>query len=226
MAIIIGDVHGQADKYFKIVQEAHKQNIQTIQIGDLGFKDTYKKLQYKFEHYKIPSEKHVAILGNHDDYDSPPKFSLTSYGNFTKFDVPFFYVRGAYSIDWRSRVPGVSWWANEEIDIQQSWACVDLYKKVRPEVVISHDCPLSVYFFLMSHHYADKSRTNQLLSAMFDLHKPKFWFFGHHHMDKQFKFAGTTFTCLNELSVIQIKKLEDRYELSDILPYNHHKQEK
>ena len=66
------------------------------------------------------------------------------------------------------------------------------------------------------------SRTNQLLQALYDIHQPKRWIFGHHHVDMMMLYdkgevkmtsqqvvAGTEgdytiFQCLDELSYIDI----------------------
>jgi UDP-2,3-diacylglucosamine pyrophosphatase LpxH len=56
-----------------------------------------------------------------------------------------------------------------------------------------------------SQHEWDKSKTRQALDRMFEIHKPKLWIHGHHHMNLMRDIEGTRFVCLDELSFIDIE---------------------
>ncbi len=62
-------------------------------------------------------------------------------------------------------------------------------------MVISHDFPSSAAerMFRMVHK---PSRTSQALQRMFEIHRPKFWYGGHWHINKTIRFKNCVFTCL------------------------------
>ena len=55
----------------------------------------------------------------------------------------------------------------------------------------------------------DSSRTRQALDAMFDIHKPDLWLFGHWHDSQDRNVMGTRFICLNELEYKDIEIGDD-----------------
>jgi hypothetical protein len=55
--IIIGDVHTKVSKYFEIV----KDNDESIQVGDFGFKTSHDWFINNMD-----SNKHKIVFGNHD----------------------------------------------------------------------------------------------------------------------------------------------------------------
>ena len=75
----------------------------------------------------------------------------------------------------------------------------DLYCKIKPEIVISHDCPDFIRSSLFDIPYQEGSITSQLLEQMFDFNKPKAWYFGHHHYSITDNIKKCKFQCLNEL---------------------------
>jgi predicted phosphodiesterase len=48
------------------------------------------------------------------------------------------------------------------------------------------------------------TRTGLALQAMFEIHQPEVWLFGHWHINKVQKIGATNFICLAELSFIDI----------------------
>ena len=76
---------------------------------------------------------------------------------------------------------------------------------MKPEIVISHDCPASVVPEFMTNDWKlEKSFTGLVLNTMFEIHQPKTWIFGHHHNSKTVTKNGTEFICLDELSYMDI----------------------
>jgi hypothetical protein len=134
-----------------------------------------------------------------------------------------FFVRGAWSIDYKYRVRGVSWFFEEELNNQQCEDALALYKKTKPDFVITHCAPQSVMKWLHL-GYSDgtiiPTKTNTLLQDMWEYHRPKIWVFGHYHQDfsKTLPVVAmgdaddidtTLFICLNELSALCFdRKLE------------------
>jgi hypothetical protein len=170
----------------------------SICVGDFGF-------QYEWDWLfkNVDSNKHLINPGNHDyapyfDY----KWSTGDYRVIPYKNSCIFTVRGAWSIDRVYRTEGIDWFANEELNYKQGLECFDLYALVKPEVVISHDCPHQIRKYLFG--IDEKSNTSNLLQAMFDQWKPKLWIFGHHHQSKKCKNGRTQFICLSELETLEI----------------------
>jgi predicted phosphodiesterase len=203
---IIGDVHGHFPEYINLAKEAEF----SIQLGDLGF--DYAPM------VNLDPEKHRVIGGNHDNYTSiddkfvkqPPHF-LGDYGVHT---VPgfgeFFYVRGGRSIDQASRIEGISWWQEEQISYSKALDAIEQYEEIKPDRVLSHECPASVIDSLAGFKTWDgepilPSMTARMLERMFFLHKPKLWLFGHHHKAFDATIEGTRFVCLPELGFLDFE---------------------
>lgn len=202
---IIGDVHGHYDPYRLIAQDAEY----SLQVGDLGFEyDILKKLD---------PEHHKVLAGNHDNYDKwgTEKFihmqSGHWLGDYGVHTVPgfgdIFFVRGGFSIDWRYRTEGRSWWKDEEMDMSTLQKAIDLYIEVKPDFVVSHECPGELIDAVFGAKMWDgewlrPSRTARALDAMWGNHSPKMWVFGHHHKAVTEEVRGTTFRCVPELGFV------------------------
>ena len=207
---IIGDVHGFYDAYIPIAQEADY----SLQVGDMGF--DYRPIEI------LDGYHHKFIMGNHDNYDNHPLNALTLWGNdgFSKAGFRFFYVRGGFSIDWRLRQSNYlktglkSYWDNEELSMEEMYQCLLYYKQTKPDFVITHECPRSISKRVGDNEILRRfgynpetfsTRTSELLEAMFQAHQPKRWIFGHYHRDWNDEINGTHFTCLDELSYMDME---------------------
>ena len=228
---IIGDIHGERDCYRKLIENIPY----TIQIGDF---------EYEFDwllREGISQERHRFIGGNHDNYDNAPH-SPHYMGDFGVYTVPefgdIFFVRGAWSIDHRARrahtvydrgrVLHANYWPDkEELSINEAMEALKLYKKVRPNFVIAHECPLSILGhvtnpdFAYSFGYKEpliRTKTNQLLQAMIDFHRPKTFVFGHYHKNFDTVIDGTRFICAN---ICQGVDFPVDYQRTEYVPVNH-----
>lgn len=198
---IIGDVHGKYRRYHEIIREKDRYPY-TIQLGDFGFKyDTLKNVDHT---------KHVILGGNHDNYDicyNYPHF-LPDYGYMVNFNgIDFFYYRGAYSIDRQYRTVGIDWWENEQVNIDNFTKARELYRTIKPNVVITHDCP----DFLASIYVGPTGKifeniTSWALGELWRIHQPKLWIHGHWHFSKTTKYGDTNFICLDELEPYRLTK--------------------
>lgn len=205
----IGDVHGKTDQYQKKLRQKY-QGQTTFQIGDMGigFSGTPGL------HSDImTSGDHRWIRGNHDD---PVKCRQTvGYAGDYGFDekLNLFWLAGAFSIDYIFRVPGRSWWADEEMSYPELVAAVNLYEQVKPKYVATHEAPTEAAHWMLTQVLGGfrteklecgNSRTSVALQSMFQIHQPTEWVFGHYHADKSFIWKGTKFTCVPELGVYTI----------------------
>jgi predicted phosphodiesterase len=202
---IIGDVHGHIENYVYLINSLKKCDM-SVQLGDMGFKDSYEQLQKAHDFYNIPKGKHRFIGGNHDDYDHRPDQMYSDFGALDLNGKNCFFIRGAESVDNHHRKEGVSWWAAEQLTYKQSMAAIDLYASIKPDIMFTHDCPTALLmFYLTNPMKGEGNSTNELLQQCFDIHKPKFWYFGHHHNTKVVEYKGTIFHCLDELSYIDLE---------------------
>lgn len=204
---IIGDMHqtyGQS--YFPIIKDCEY----SIQLGDVGF--DYKPLD------KLIGTNHVHFRGNHDSYNKSHPQNLGDFGIF--FNKSIFFVRGAWSIDWKYRTPGFDWFEEEQLSQEVlDWAFEE-YCKVKPKIMLSHELPYSILPFMnLSLGFAQSfgynsnaipTRTNLALDKMLQFHKPNMWFAGHYHQDFNRVIDGTHFMCLTS-DVINYPNCKQRF---------------
>lgn len=191
---VIGDVHGNYDKYLEIIEESDF----SVQLGDMGL--NYDKI------FDV-SMNHRFIPGNHDNYDNLPNNAFQSdYGQISLGHLDFFYIRGAYSIDKASRLIGISWWEQEEIKMDSAIQLIETVEFMQPRYILSHDCPeICLKEGVATNKYKrHPSFTTQMMSEVWKAHKPEFWLFGHHHKNWDKTIEGTRFIGINELSSVDI----------------------
>lgn len=195
---VTGDVHGWTKEYLAIVKDVPY----SVQLGDHNFDYTHMNV--------LDPACHKIVGGNHDNYEKIVKcphylgdFGLVNLGGLT-----FFFIRGGYSVDRKYRIPGVSWWAEEEIPWVDGMKCVELFKQEKPALVLSHECPYicANHGVLTNSWKIEPSKTSQILQACWDAHHPAMWIFGHHHNNGWIKMIeGTEFQCLGELEYIDLE---------------------
>jgi len=217
MITVIGDVHGKFDQYYNIVKDCEY----SVQIGDFGFNSAWNKLHY----VGLSPDNHKVLAGNHDCYDTCPhsKFYLGNFGVHTLNGVTFFYIRGGLSIDRVYRVgeelggSSKTWWSQEELNLKEMLACMDLYKSIKPDIVISHVPPSVICNKIHGNkhnilqkfkfHVGFQENTALLGDQLLEIHRPKYWCAGHHHVSYCEKYMGTVFQGLAELQSTQIRSV-------------------
>ena len=200
MITLIGDLHGKYEKYHRILSR-QEENPYTLQVGDFGFRyDTLKN---------VDSTRHLILPGNHDNYAACynyPHF-LGDYGYTSLNRIEFFYYRGAYSIDRQYRTIGIDWWENEQVNIDQFMKARELYRSIKPEVMITHDCPQDIALQMLEPgQRVYENITSWALQELYNIHQPKLWFFGHWHRSVKIQHGNTQFICLNELETYTLTK--------------------
>ena len=213
---IIGDIHGKIYDYrsYALVTGVRGRQIvqpeRSIQVGDfgIGFFSPFwheKEIEWQKEH-----PQHRFIRGNHDD----PELCKTMPGYIEDGTVEgdVMFVGGAWSIDFAWRTPMVDWWPGEELSVEELDKLVTKFGQTKPRVMITHDCPTSVAWemFLskglgLGDNKQIKTRTGEALQAMFEIHQPELWVYGHWHNTRKQEINGTTFQCLGELDHIDVE---------------------
>ena len=135
----IGDVHGKWDRYEDLVVGCES----TVQVGDFGVGFRKGHGGFSAPPERIQLDNHRFIRGNHDNVEvcqTIPGFIFD--GTVDNFDdISVMYVGGAYSIDFPYRTEGVDWWRTEENSYQDLMGFLDTYESVKPNIMITHDCP-------------------------------------------------------------------------------------
>lgn len=207
---IIGDVHGKTGLYKRLVRSMPPGQ-KSFQVGDMG-------VGFKGVKVYPMSQDHRWFRGNHDNPEKCRKNPnyLGDYGYLPEYSL--FWLAGAFSIDRIWRTEGVSWWQDEELSYEELSKAIDLYEKVKPRYVISHETAAKagkiMLLELEGAYYSEKlectgSRTAEALQMMFDIWKPEEWVFGHYHLSTTFNFQGTKFTCVPELGVYDLEVERD-----------------
>lgn len=197
----IGDIHGKWWAYKKIIEALKGPS---IQVGDFGF--GFNELDRVVPPYW--DMRHRFIRGNHDCPEKCQKH-LNYLGDYGVTDDGIFFVGGAYSIDRTWRIEGVSWWWNEEIQYHHYDTIIHTLEQVKPDIMVTHDCPKDIARRLPGMHANGKidmpNRTcDVLMPALLEAHRPKLWVFGHYHESFDEVIDGTRFVCLKELEVREL----------------------
>lgn len=202
--IFIGDTHGKTGQLANLV-EGLPGEIAKFQLGDMGL---------GFRGVSLPKLSNFRFIrGNHDSPQLCQAHPCYAGEWGYSPEEKLFFLGGAWSIDWAMRVPGVSWWEDEELSLAQLESAVQDYLKAKPRMVATHECPtkaarpllqdlLGPYFEAKAQ--CSESRTAHALQAMFDQHQPEHWVFGHYHISKDFELNGTQFHCVPELGVKEL----------------------
>ena len=120
------------------------------------------------------------------------------------------FIGGAVSIDKAWRREGYSYWPDEECSMTDLYQFVDKYVEVRPEIMVTHECPEDLAKVMVQHVRNDKlnpewsSRTRQAFQSMWSCHSPRLWIFGHWHWHFEAVVGDTRFICLPELAHVDI----------------------
>ena len=195
---ILGDVHGKYRHLHEIIREKDRHEY-IIQIGDLGF--DYATLD------NVDPYKFKIVSGNHDNMDKIihiPHY-LGDYGYTTVNGVSFFFYRGAYSIDRQYRTVGIDWWEDEQLSIDQFMKARELYRQIKPDIFLAHDCPdFMVPQYIGPYAKRYENITGWALGELYKIHEPKLFIHGHYHVSKTTQYGDTKFVCLNELETYEI----------------------
>lgn len=194
--VFIGDIHGNTKLVTKLGNRFRDANV--IQIGDFGVGFNPNKIDPP----QLP-ENCRFIRGNHDNPASckmSPHWIQDGHTEITDNGTKIMYIGGAYSIDKEWRTPGLDWWEDEECSIEQLYSLYDQYLEFKPDVMVTHDGPMSVLYEMFitgTHKPLLNTRTGQAFDEMFKAHQPKHWIFGHWHMNKKMNILGCDFECIN-----------------------------
>lgn len=199
--VLLGDTHGDWCKANRAIALAKKLECNAVSLGDLGDSRTYEMTMGCNDNFYL-------VAGNHEEYPALHRYVPHYLGDFgtLPFAENVFFVRGAYSVDWMDRTPGFDWFCEEEIGFAKAEEVLQLYSQLKPEIVLSHDCPYYMAHKLLQGKSIKDNHTSRVLTEMFKIHQPKRWYHGHHHRRLEWFYNPTTFYSLgiDEVMVIDV----------------------
>lgn len=203
--MLLGDVHGD---YRHVVSACKNYPNHTVfQVGDLGI---IPQVGGMTAQTPFP-DNFCFIRGNHDCPDEVQyhKAYLGDYGWFLYKGEPLMYIGGAYSIDNLRRVAGHDWFPREELTREQALECLEMYEKVKPAIVVTHEAPNFLHSNLLE--WAGKrgaqvfnNNTALLFNTMFARHKPRHWYHGHWHLSYRHQISGCEFVGIGINDIVDI----------------------
>lgn len=210
--VIIGDVHGYFDKLNALLRKLDYPEY-ILCCGDFG----YWPLGNRFLHSIYTGKSKIYFCdGNHENHNQ-----LRRLENIHGWEKPievsdniFFMPRGsilningkkmlfmggAESIDKHLRREGWDWFKEESITTAQ----VNRLREEKINIVISHAAPRFVLNSMENKELQKtRNKTPILLEYVYNLYKPKYWYYGHYHTSYREKIGDTWFYCLNRLNDI------------------------
>jgi predicted phosphodiesterase len=212
---VVGDVHGDVSFASKVMKAANANGVHHIfQVGDFGVWDHHPDGLYFLDKVNENAELRDVywwvVLGNHENYDSIERYQAESQGSMIHLrdrirvlgnksgmveldGLKIAACGGAYSIDKARRTPGSSWWPQEMTtygDVERLRNLVDIHGQ--PDILLTHDAPSSLPGwpgFMKDDPASNANR--QMMDAVWDITRPKYWFHGHYHRALQYGHEGT-----------------------------------
>ena len=196
----VGDIHGDT---YVLYRACSTTDGPVIQVGDfgVGFIDLPSWLK---------TSDLLFIRGNHDDPGRCREIPNWIPDGFYAPLTQMMFVGGAWSIDQAYRIPGLSWWPEEELNDRQFEQIFEVYAKERPRVMVTHDFPHSVIANKFNHLRIRATRTSTWLDSFLVEHQPELWVGGHWHKSVDWHHGDTRFRILdiNEVVDIDMETLE------------------
>ena len=200
--LLVGDLHANIERAKEINDLAIRQDIdKIIGLGDFGYTFTPDVIS-AVSAQKIPW---YFIDGNHDDHtqlthDAPEieEFAHELYyiprGHVWEWESKTFAAMGgAYSIDKSHRVPYISWWPDEQIQIGDMYRLDENIGSKKVDIFLSHEAPK----IAVKHFFKDANREGlsdrAFLEQAYNNYKPKLWIHGHWHYRYEWQSDDTKF---------------------------------
>ena len=201
---LVGDIHSKFNLYKNVVSDCDY----SIQLGDFGVgyrTDGGIEFDMMVKEWQHSNPNHKFFRGNHDNLSvckHMPNF--ISDGTYLK-EYDIFCCGGAWSIDYHMNTEGINCWPDEELTYKEFEIVIEAYEKVKPRIMLTHDCPQSVVYPMFKAQYIEETITRMALDTMFSIHQPEYWIHGHWHFHRRETINGTKFVCLEELQYMDIE---------------------
>ena len=212
--IIAGDIHATLHALQTLQTLATALDTQILQVGDWGGHWT-TPCQLHTHQLLNTGPTIWTCGGNHENYEALKAFKAK--GGFREIHPStYFALRpaklqlrnhricffgGAESTDAFYRLEGKNWWREETPTDAEFDGLAGMIDTFKPDIMITHEAPISQRPWRAPgtnplsnkpHDYTSK-RLQQILDA--STHKPRYWFYGHHHELIATKTETTQFYC-------------------------------
>lgn len=209
MIYVTGDTHGFLN-FDKIIQAIKANQIKSgdylIIAGDFGGVWDKTSLSHTISLIDALPCTILFVDGNHENFDIINSFPITYWNNgkihkishnlfhlmrgqvYLINNISILALGGAESTDKEYRIPFVSWWPNESINIGDIIeAKTNLGNLRHVDYIVTHTCAEQHIVDVMLELRKDrKIQTSEiLLNNLCDMCTFKQWYFGHWHMDLQ-----------------------------------------
>lgn len=197
-----GDWHANTEWARRMIGYSKKHGAEVIiHLGDFGWRFQQSFVAEVQQSLRRTGLRLYFIDGNHEDFPKLQSFSLTGDGTrklapnlfhlprghrFTVHGLRMLACGGGVSVDKHRRVPGQSWWPDEQITAADIAACEN---GGAADVLLTHDCPAGVdiphlektspYFPPEALRESALHRTKLLAIAAAT--RPALLFHGHYH---------------------------------------------
>lgn len=206
--LVAGDIHGDGAWFESLCRRAAALECDAVlQLGDFGYwpheQGGVKFLRRLSSAAAKFGQSVFWIDGNHENHArlgaligggrSPVEIASRCWHlprgyRWTWRGVRFGALGGAFSMDWRSRRPGISWWPEEVTTASD----VETLGHDRLEVLVTHEAPAGVPLEGASLPPADQARTDEVRTLVADAVKatrPDLVLHGHWHRRHAFELA-------------------------------------
>lgn len=199
-----GDWHGVIAFAIQVLKQAHADGITHIlHVGDFGIwpgQDGVKFLRALNRQLTVYGQTLWVADGNHDDHDQLDALPIDPVTGVRRLAGRIFHLPrgfrwtwagrtwmalgGATSLDRRRRIPGRSWWPQEEITEQDAAAAL---AGGFVDVMLTHDCPAGVpipglHSGWDPHELLRAQAHRQLLAQVVHAVRPQLLIHGHFHV--------------------------------------------
>lgn len=218
---ILGDVHGKYKdhrwkKIFNYIQDSL-----IVCVGDfgVGFAETLEEEMELLDSINrelvVSGNELLVARGNHEN----PKFFdgtiqcdfsclkfIPDYEQTTLLGYRTLFVGGGISIDRKWRTEGLDYWKDEGVK-----PIPEHIRNEKFDLIVSHNCPNFVNHSSQNLYdepgnpvKTDAYNERLILDDLYNITKPKKWFYGHYHNSEYAKIGNTHFRCLDELEIIEL----------------------
>lgn len=204
--IITGDIHAEFSQLNRLINR-HRPEL-VICCGDFGY---WPHQNWgSFDDIKPQDSKILWCDGNHEDFWSlrdrkqdeivPNVFYMPRGSTYTLPDGRVvMFMGGGDSIDKLNRTTGHTWFPEEVITQKDLYDLPD----IKIDIMISHTCPKALENTMLEvnkYKYGDPSTL--ALQQLWEMYKPKLWYFGHWHHYKELELGNTKLYALSTCSYV------------------------
>lgn len=229
---ITGDVHGNIDisklntKHFP-EQKSLTRDDYVIIAGDFGVpwsNPEDKTDQYLLKWHENKPYTTLFIDGNHENFDALETYPIVNFKGALCHQLrPHVYhvmrgevlnigehviwcMGGAQSHDKIYRTEFISWWSQEEPTKKEWDHAIQTFENTTPTIIVTHEGPQDIIDFFNYHENTNNGVAKGLNQILYQAEtKNTFmqWFFGHHHVEREWVVGNILLQCLYD-TIIEI----------------------